>query len=86
MVILGSMKTAISIPDALFREAETLAKRRGISRSELYATAIANYVKDERFLGVREQLDAVYGAEPKASELEPELATMQSRSLPREKW
>ena len=80
------MKTAISIPDALFREAETLAKRRGISRSELYATAIADYVKDERFLGVREQLDAVYGAEPKTSALDPELATMQSQSLPREKW
>jgi metal-responsive CopG/Arc/MetJ family transcriptional regulator len=80
------MKTAISIPDDLFREAETLAKRRGISRSELYATAIADYVKDERFLGVREQLDAVYQAEPTASELDPELATMQSRSLPREKW
>ncbi len=52
------MKTAISIPDALFREAEVLAKKRGISRSELYATAIADYVKDERFLGIREQLDA----------------------------
>lgn len=80
------MKTAISIPDALFREAETLAKRRDISRSELYATAIADYVKDERFLGVREQLDAVYEAEPKASELDRELATMQSQSLSREKW
>ena len=80
------MKTAISIPDDLFREAETLAKRRGISRSELYATAIADYVQDERFLGVREQLDAVYGAEPKTSELDHELATMQSQSLPREKW
>ena len=80
------MKTAISIPDALFREAETLAKRRGISRSELYATAIADYVKDERFLGVREQLDAVYGTEPRASELDPELAAMQSQSLPKEKW
>ncbi|MGH8220053.1 MAG: CopG family ribbon-helix-helix protein [Steroidobacteraceae bacterium] len=80
------MKTAISIPDALFREAETLAKRRGISRSELYATAIADYVKDERFLGVREQLDAVYEAQPKASEIDPELTTMQSQSLPRERW
>jgi len=80
------MKTAISIPDALFREAETLARKRGLSRSELYATAIAAYVKDERFLGVREQLDAVYGAEPKESELDPELARMQSQLLPGEKW
>jgi metal-responsive CopG/Arc/MetJ family transcriptional regulator len=80
------MKVAVSIPDALFREAETLAKKRGMSRSELYATAIAEYVKDERFLGVREQLDAVYGIEPTQSELDSELATMQSQSLPKEKW
>jgi metal-responsive CopG/Arc/MetJ family transcriptional regulator len=80
------MKTAISIPEALFREAETLAKKRGMSRSELYATAIAQYVKDERFLGVREQLDALYGADPKESELDVELAAMQSQSLPRERW
>lgn len=80
------VKTAISIPDALFREAEALAKKRGISRSELYATAIAAYVKDERFLGVREQLDAVYGAEPEDSELDAALAKMQSHALPKEKW
>ena len=80
------MKTAISIPDALFREAETLAKKQGMSRSELYATAIAEYVKDERFSGVREQLDALYGAVPKESELAPEVASLQSQSLPRERW
>lgn len=80
------MKTAISIPDALFKEAETLAKKRGMSRSELYATAIAEYVKDERFLGVRERLDAVYGADPRKSELNAELAELQSHSLPRDKW
>ncbi|HTX23415.1 MAG TPA: hypothetical protein VMD03_02055 [Steroidobacteraceae bacterium] len=80
------MKTAISIPDALFREAETLAKKRGMSRSELYATAIADYLKDERFLGVREQLDAIYGAELKESELDPELARIQSQLLRREQW
>jgi metal-responsive CopG/Arc/MetJ family transcriptional regulator len=80
------MKTAISIPDALFREAESLAKKRGMSRSELYATAIAAYVKDGRFLGVREQLDAMYAADPQASELDAELATMQSQSLLRERW
>ncbi len=78
------MKTAISIPDTLFREAETLAKKRGMSRSELYATAIAEFVKDERYLGVRERLDAVYGTGPKDSELDAELAAMQARSLPRE--
>jgi predicted transcriptional regulator len=47
------VKTAISIPDTIFEDAERLAKRRGWSRSELYARAVADFVKAERFLGVR---------------------------------
>jgi len=57
----SAMKTAISIPDAIFEEAERLAKIRGWSRSELYSNAVSAYVNSERFLGVREKLDAVYG-------------------------
>jgi metal-responsive CopG/Arc/MetJ family transcriptional regulator len=34
------MKTAVSIPDPLFRKAEREAKRRGMSRSALYAEAL----------------------------------------------
>ena len=62
------------------------AKRRGWSRSELYAHAVADFVKAERFLGVRERLDAVYGNDPEDSTLEPLLQQMQSQSLPKEKW
>ena len=39
-----SMKTAVSIPDDLFDEAEALASRLRTSRSRLYATALAEYV------------------------------------------
>ncbi len=80
------MKTAISIPDAVFEEAERLAKRRGWSRSELYANAVAEYVKGERFLGVRERLDAVYGADPEISDLDPMIEQAQAHSLLKEKW
>jgi len=80
------MKTAISIPDAVFEEAERLAKRRGWSRSELYSNAVAEYVKGERFLGVRERLDAVYGEDSEASALDPLLARAQSGSLSKEEW
>lgn len=38
------MKTAISIPDDLFRRADELADRLGKSRSELYREALADYV------------------------------------------
>ena len=39
------MKTAVSIPDEVFRKAEQLARRLGISRSRLYALAVEGYVK-----------------------------------------
>jgi predicted transcriptional regulator len=38
------MKTAVSIPDELFRRADELASQLGKSRSELYREALADYV------------------------------------------
>jgi len=80
------VKTAISIPDAIFEEAERVAKRRGVSRSELYAKAVDEYVKSERFLGVRERLDGVYGRDGEESRLDAALAAVQSVSLDQDDW
>jgi metal-responsive CopG/Arc/MetJ family transcriptional regulator len=80
------MKTAISIPDSIFEEAERLAKSRGWSRSELYANAVSAYVNSERFSGVRERLDVVYGQNAEDSAVDPVLASAQAQSLPKEKW
>lgn len=82
----NEVKTAISIPDEIFEEAERLAKIRGWSRSELYANAVSAYVNSERFLGVREKLDAVYGQNADDSAVDPLLANAQAGSLPKEKW
>ena len=38
------MKTAISLPDALFRAAEQQARHARKSRSQLYAEALAEYL------------------------------------------
>jgi metal-responsive CopG/Arc/MetJ family transcriptional regulator len=38
------MKTAVSIPDAVFRGAEQLARRTRKSRSRLYSDALTEYV------------------------------------------
>ncbi len=38
------MKTAISIPDEIFDSADALAEEMGVSRSQLYATAVAEFV------------------------------------------
>ena len=42
------MKTAISIPDKLFAAAEREAKRRGVSRSKLYQTALEEMIAKKR--------------------------------------
>ena len=78
------MKTAISIPDDLFSSADRLAKRLQMSRSELYARAVAEYVAAHRSAYVRERLDEVYGAEP--SSMDSSLLDAQGATLPDEGW
>jgi predicted transcriptional regulator len=85
-VILKRMKTAISIPDEIFEQAERLAETRGWSRSELYANAVSAFLNSERFLGVRERLDAVYADAADDSTVEPLLANAQARSIAKEIW
>lgn len=38
------MKTAISLPDEVFEQAERAAKRLKLSRSELYSRALSEYL------------------------------------------
>jgi metal-responsive CopG/Arc/MetJ family transcriptional regulator len=78
------MKTAISIPDKVFRSADALAKRLGISRSELYATAITEFLSKNQSRQVTARLDAVYAEED--SSLSPSLIQLQTESLAREEW
>jgi len=78
------MKTAISIPDPLFAAAERVADRLGISRSELYAKALADYVYRHREDQVTKALNNLYEHQP--SSLDPVLKTLQFSSLPKEDW
>lgn len=54
------MKTAISLPDAVFNAAERLSRRKHMSRSELYATALQWYIRKEEKTDITEQLNTVY--------------------------
>ena len=54
------MKTAISVPDALYYEADRFARRRAMSRSELYTRAVEAYLRQEE--RVTEELNAVFEA------------------------
>lgn len=51
------MKTAISIPDDIFAEADQLARRLNTSRSELYSRAVREYVARHSSSQVSQSLD-----------------------------
>lgn len=78
------MKVAISLPDDLFESADALAKALGMSRSELYATAVAEHLAKHRDQDVTSRLNQVYGEQ--LSGLTPEFRQAQGRSLTADEW
>ena len=78
------MKTAISIPDDIFQSAEQLARRLGVSRSELYVQALKSYLQEHHEEGVTEALNTIY--EGIRAQLDPVLQRVQTLSLPRDDW
>ena len=78
------MKTAISLPDDLFSEADALAKSLGKSRSGLVAEALAEYVAKHRHAKVTERLNAVYAVED--GRLDPDLIEAARRTLATNEW
>ncbi len=78
------MKTAISLPDQIFEEAEVLAQKLGISRSELYTEALKVYLRRYNRERILSKLNEVYSQE--SSDLDTVMTTMQLLSLPQEDW
>jgi len=58
------MKTAISIPDDVFTEADKLARELRQSRSQLYSRAVREYVARHSADSVTAALDAICAEEP----------------------
>jgi hypothetical protein len=78
------MKVAISVPDPIFRQAELLASALNKSRSELYAEALARFVRTHSARNITERLDDVYGRVH--SGVDAPLADAQLKILARETW
>ena len=53
------MKTAISLPDRVFKEAERFARRQKKSRSQLYAEALAEYLARHAPNDITEAMNSV---------------------------
>ena len=78
------MKTAVSLPDDIFRLAEAAARRLRVSRSQLYATAISEFLERRQTDAVTERLNAIYSRRP--AKLDPVLHRGQLRSLDKDSW
>ena len=78
------MKTTISIPNPLFELGEELANQLHISRSELYAKALAEYLRLYHRASITERLNEIYAQEDSATE--QGLAQLQLASIAKEEW
>ena len=78
------MKTAVSIPDDVFKRVERLVKRARKSRSEVYSAALREYVARHAPEHVTETLDRVCA---EIGEGADEFATVAARRiLERSEW
>ena len=76
---MAHVKTAISLDESLFREAEEWAEKLGVSRSQLFARAVEEYVRRHeneelvrRLAAVRKRIDSACiaaGREPGSVEM-----------------
>jgi len=78
------MEIAVIIPDEVSRQAEELAAALGMSRSELYAQALAEFIRERRDERITERLNQVYAAND--SDLDAVIQQLQAVSLPVEQW
>ena len=54
------MKTAVSLPDQLYEEAERTAQSLGIPRSQLFARALEEFIALHKRESITERLNRVY--------------------------
>jgi metal-responsive CopG/Arc/MetJ family transcriptional regulator len=54
------MKTAVSLPDQLYQEAEKTAHSMGIPRSQLFARALEDFITLHKRENITERLNKVY--------------------------
>ena len=78
------MKTAILIPDEVFREAEWLSRRLKKSRSQLYTEAVTEYVARHDREAVTEAMNKV--CEAMGDYFAPAIPAAARRSLENVEW
>jgi hypothetical protein len=72
------------MPDTPFREAEATARRLKVSRSQLYAIAIAEFLERRQTNAITDRLNEVYAHWP--ARLDAALHRAQIKSLNKDSW
>jgi metal-responsive CopG/Arc/MetJ family transcriptional regulator len=78
------VKTAVSLPDPLFRQAEAAARKLKVSRSQFYANAIEEFLRRRKADAITAQMNAVCAQVD--SSLDSALDRAQLEVLSRERW
>lgn len=78
------MKTAISLPDPLFKEAEATAKELGISRSRLIRTALEDFLSRRRANETTRRLNRSFTENP--AKPDPFLDRLVLEGMKRTEW
>jgi len=78
------MKTAVSLPDDVFKEAERFARRSRKSRSQLYAEALAEYLARHAPDEITERINRV--CDRIGTEEDKFVAAAARRILTKESW
>jgi metal-responsive CopG/Arc/MetJ family transcriptional regulator len=78
------MKTAVTIPDNIIKRADKLAKKRRISRSQLFTEAIESYLDEYEEEEIIRRINEV--CEKADTSVDPVLMKMAVLSLPKDEW
>lgn len=78
------MKTAVSVPNEVYKQAEELARRTGRTRSEIYSTALRDYLAHHQAVPVTAAMDeALDEIDPQA---DPFLDAVARETLVEAEW
>jgi hypothetical protein len=78
-----NIKTDVSVSVPIFKAAERMAEKLGLSLTELYTIALTSYMAKYQE-NITETLDRIY--EHESSAIEPVLINAQTASLGQESW
>ena len=81
---MRNLKTAISIPENIFLQADETAKVLGLNRSRLYTAAIAEFLEKHREDIIKAKLNEIYASDN--SQVDPIFNKAQMMGLAKEDW